>query len=1025
LPRITLPAAAFLARARTVRRRRCWSLVPRALVLLLLLSAVGAESAAAPAIRAPREARFEDALLSGSSSLRLEGRDAVTVLLPLPVGVGGARYSHARIARDGSLLLLPSEPSLPEPSPRGDEGPAAPGLRLDVFPTALRETEASRLVVDYSPRRQAVVVRWARFARADTGGDVTVEAWIGNDGSVRYQYWATGGDARAIAPRLSALPAAEAPAPERGRAILFDARRVEPPRSRPTPLLDPMDCLACRAEPRWDLETGPNATASHGSCLPWWDGTHGSDGCTPSKKPELGQMPDCLVPWFPDPLEAMILRGSLLDTVETLWELDEDSYCAACDYTFYVLVECGTEMHLPLGDMEGARISVTEVLTGQPVPVRCQNDRAKGIAPYYAENVCDDGMGPTDYVYPPFDEEDEQVEWGFDTSCRAAVDLDMDGDGRITCADLPRNPNGEVVLDISPGDRQTVDCQVQSPVGLCGVYRVEIESGGWFWKLFANCDGGPNEEFRVYDKCLDACLAFNPLPELVIQEPTSTACPDPEICFRYSNIGCQDADAAELRLDALDGDRVIFPLGPIGANTSRIECVTYTRATPTSVTLTVDHANTVAECDEAGTAAACSLLGGSQQLAVDLCNCAVATGARLTYADSTCESVPAHVSAAASVIDPCPAADREYLFSLDGAPAMFGSSPEYDTPLLAVGVHEVVAEVRCRTSPECVGRATAEIRSRPRPVVEVTASPSAEACLGRSLILDGGFYGAGTTYTWDQAPDGPADGATTRSIEVSPTANTRYDVTVNAGGCVASGGIDVVANVSDGDADGWGDACDNCPAAPNADQEDADTDGAGNACDNCAGVPNPGQADPDLDGRGTPCDNCPGTPNPAQIDGDGDGAGDDCDNCGGLPNPQQDDEDNDGLGDPCDPSSCSPLLVERLRVAREGSSDVRLSWEATPGSIHQHFNVHAGNIDLMWEFDRYDHEPLGLGCGVQALSFVDAGVVDGVSLTYYLVVAACANCGADDVEGVYGYDSRRLERPTSRMLGRSTCASCP
>jgi lysophospholipase L1-like esterase len=59
---------------------------------------------------------------------------------------------------------------------------------------------------------------------------------------------------------------------------------------------------------------------------------------------------------------------------------------------------------------------------------------------------------------------------------------------------------------------------------------------------------------------------------------------------------------------------------------------------------------------------------------------------------------------------------------------------------------------------------------------------------------------------------------------------------------------------------------------------DADADGAGDACDNCATSFNPGQQDTESDGVGDVCDNCPSeTPNPDQVDTDGDGIGDSCD----------------------------------------------------------------------------------------------------------------------------------------------------
>ncbi len=45
----------------------------------------------------------------------------------------------------------------------------------------------------------------------------------------------------------------------------------------------------------------------------------------------------------------------------------------------------------------------------------------------------------------------------------------------------------------------------------------------------------------------------------------------------------------------------------------------------------------------------------------------------------------------------------------------------------------------------------------------------------------------------------------------------------------------------DADADGVGDAIDNCPTVANADQSDLDGDGIGDACDNCVAIANPAQ----------------------------------------------------------------------------------------------------------------------------------------------------------------------------------------
>jgi hypothetical protein len=83
------------------------------------------------------------------------------------------------------------------------------------------------------------------------------------------------------------------------------------------------------------------------------------------------------------------------------------------------------------------------------------------------------------------------------------------------------------------------------------------------------------------------------------------------------------------------------------------------------------------------------------------------------------------------------------------------------------------------------------------------------------------------------------------------------DVDVLTAGPTAALAVGIDDLTSDLDGDGAGDACDNCPNTPNADQADSDGDGIGDLCDNCPDIPNADQADGDGNGVGDACDVTP------------------------------------------------------------------------------------------------------------------------------------------------------------------------
>ena len=152
-------------------------------------------------------------------------------------------------------------------------------------------------------------------------------------------------------------------------------------------------------------------------------------------------------------------------------------------------------------------------------------------------------------------------------------------------------------------------------------------------------------------------------------------------------------------------------------------------------------------------------------------------------------------------------------------------------------------------------------------------------------------------------------------------------------------------------------------------------DGIGDACDNCPDAPNPEQPDLDLDGSGDVCDNCPLDANPSQTDTDADGAGDPCD-CA-----------------PADSSAAPPAEVGLLTVAHLGSGAALLRWTAVPGA--DAYSVTRGELSQIGAGQYGD-------CLVEGLvttDHVDADLPPSGTGFGYLVQGDSVSCGS----GPLGY----------------------
>lgn len=640
--------------------------------------------------------------------------------LPFAFRMEGKAYSRVIVSKDGWIGLLRARPQMDGADldakarillPDSSEPPAA---YIDVLRDDWMLADGSRIQMQSEDRR--FTVRWVKMASPDGRARATFEAILHEEGAVTYQF----------------LEVRDA------YGVTADATVGTRPESG-----DGVDLRAEGYQPRGGLRvtTVPRPPAGGGGPIPFIAGDCADfDGDT---------QPDNTAPSWCDvnlDTRCSLAAGTTecgdpctdcAETDATVWRFYEapppvNGFCVGCVYTFYVLVECGTEMHLPFDDMEGARVRISDAITGEYLGVRAENECYKDsidpnppvpINQWYCDG-CAQGLG----IRPAEDLGGAGACAGLGVPALACQIFEVDTtpaepeicwgalNNCITpwpappCVESGGCPGG---TGTNPAHESMVtDVVLTEDAGLCGVFRVELVSGAARWDLFANCSGNTEEQFRIFRNCGDALSAWNPLPEYVLESvaqggqcPVDAADPNrPTVEVELRNVGCcdetGDADStacpnpvgpipATVRYEDPDAPGTIVCPGPNpdqswdlpdfdpaqvkqqsgGTQVVSLDYPCDFSTLPATAIVELDPDDSVVECSEAPGASSCGSID-IPQLTIDVCSCDFFLAPDLVGPTEVCVNVG----------DPADPSDDTATLTLDGAASVSNPAcpnPEY------------------------------------------------------------------------------------------------------------------------------------------------------------------------------------------------------------------------------------------------------------------------------------------------------------------------------------------------------------